>query len=206
MKARTLAAIAAAALGAGCADNNTSLEWFAICAPPPECTFGTSCDTEALGPFYYDPSSGWGFDLFIEMHNQRPNNADPTVPRLNTNDAFLRTITVSFTGPIPIPGQTAYVAKTIEAESSGIAHVPVATTAATIAALGAAMDQDVVAHVVATGIWGDDSTFQTGTFDVPIRVCSGCTDVACSDGSTPVAYCPHPGQWPAAPVCTTTAP
>jgi hypothetical protein len=206
MKLGTFAALGLA-LAAGCADNNTSVQWYALCYPPADvaCPFAETCDTEFVGRVAINPTAtSSALVLFAEMHNQRPNNADPTIGRLNTNDAYVRELVVTYSAPIALPGHTTAIQATIPAAGSKIVPV-VLTTAFTTLGDGTT----AVAHVVARGKYADESTFETAAFDVPVLKCATCIPAqTCPSGSTAAGYCPSTGanQVPAALVCESTTP
>lgn len=200
MRLRTFAAAALAALAACTADNNTSVQWYGICYPPDDaaCGFTGKCDKYFLGRAAIDTSVASEVVLFVEMHNQRPDNSDPSVGRLNTNDAYVENLDVTFTGPIALPGGTVPIGP-ITIPASGSQVVPVIlSTAFTSLADGAI----ATAHVVAKGKYADESTFTTAVIDIPVQKCTACISYTCpSTGQTVVGYCPGPGQIPAGVVC-----
>ena len=80
MTRRALAFALAAALGAtGCADNMTSVQIAAICAPPDDaaiCTFASTCDAQFIGITAIDTVQTNTLWLIVQVNNQTTNNAE----------------------------------------------------------------------------------------------------------------------------------
>src|SRR5574340_421941 len=97
---RTTAAVCcltlAAAGLAGCAPNRSTVELQGICYPSADCTFSGGCDKYWGG---YAGINGAGtIVVFVEGANHLPNNRNVLAGRLNTNDAHITEVVVSYTG------------------------------------------------------------------------------------------------------------
>lgn len=191
IRARVLAALAMAS--GGCiVDNHASIEFFAVCSPPaPDtsngaCLYPASCETVALGTFTADVSFVTEAVAPIELRNQLPNNADLSIGRVNTNDAFIQRWLVGLGGlEFVVNANT-----TVPAAGSTVALVPLLPAAAV--SLLAGSGGQVVASVRAAGRYADDRTFETGPYEVPVDFCTGCyVPPICT---TAVIACPQEGQ------------
>jgi hypothetical protein len=212
MKTSAAAFALVLALGlSGCADNHASVELFGICAPPDnaeECGMGGTCDAflaSARPWVFLKNSSGSpnGLELFVEVHNQMPENADATAGRVNTNDAIITgyELDVSTLGyavedyfypanfPVAAEGTFTPVIKFIPEEigilmSSGIAAVAGADPGPFTAIVGARL----VGHLL------DGEEFTTGTFTIAVDVWNANhPGYACAAGQL-VAVCPNEAQ------------
>jgi hypothetical protein len=195
---------------AGCrVDNNGSVYLAAICAPADEtCSFRAACDAQFIGMNAVDVATTNIHWLMVEVHNQLPDNAAEDTNRTNTNDAFVQEYEVEYEG-VALP--------TARGPVPGSAHVPANGTAVisvlpidevTGNALGtivgvAGATLDIVAKVRLKGVYGDTTKFETGLFEVPIRVCRGCIGAIACTAPEVAAYCPQAGQVPSAAACVT---
>ncbi len=206
----SLCALAVLALAA-CAKNNASIEIAAVCAPPDDaqkCSFSSTCDAETIGRIRLDVAVTNYLWLFIQVNNQTPNNAKSDTGRVNTNDAWVHEYTVTFDG-ISLPDAQATILGSAYVPAAGSAVISVTpitealgnTLAGQIPAGGA---RDVVGHLRLRGVYGDTTEFETGDFDIPIRLCSGCIGPgpgACATAGQFPFVCPHWGQTPASVKC-----
>lgn len=191
MKTR-LSVLALASLALACADNNASLEMSGICVPPDSCSFEAKCDAYVMDPTVLDIATAPSGVLFlpIEVKNQLADNADISVGRVNTNDAFVQEFEVDWKDAA-LPPEIGRIQQTVPASGSTVVGVWIAPPTAA---------SRYVANVRLRGIYADQSHFETAQFAVPVTVCSGClaAQTACT------APCPQAGQWPFA--CAGTAP
>lgn len=182
MKARSLAVAVLALVASACADNNASLKWGAICSPPDDCSFGESCDAQYIGPVEFDSSSTEPYlILFVDVANQRPPTDTEDQGQLDTATAYVRELLIEddFTGAeVVVP--VAY-----QVPTSGTSVVTLL-----IPAPAAAAGTIETYRIRMRGVWGDETSFETAAFVVPVSVCTGagCLYVpTCALGGCPVA-------------------
>src|SRR5512138_293481 len=102
MKTRLVVLVPLVALLACRADNNASVLMAGVCAPPDTCTFGSTCDQVTLDSIRMDLAAAPSLWLFVEMHNQMPNNSNTGINKTNTNDAFVQEYEIEYVGaPLP---------------------------------------------------------------------------------------------------------
>jgi hypothetical protein len=214
MKTRALFLVPLLALLA-CAKTNAPIEVVAICLPPDDaeaCEFADTCDAQSIGLSAMDTSVTDVLWLIIEVHNQTLNNANGDIGRVNTQDAFVHEARVTFDGAavsesrFPILGSAH-----VPADGSAVISVlgiDEAVGAEFISLLPAFGDKvDVVGHMRLRGVYADTTTFETGDFDVPIRVCNGCIgaflSVPCPTLGDFRSICPrNDGQMPLSTSCS----
>ena len=195
---------------AGCADNNASVRVSAICAPPDDakaCTFAATCGAQYIGQNVLDvaPATPY-YELQVQVDNQTAKNDNSGAFRTNTADAFVQETEVEYLG-VPLPTQRGPVLGSATVPAGGtavISVVPIDTTnGATLkAAVGAGGYVDLVAKMRLRGVFADTTAFETGVYEVPIRVCNGCTTVPPCTTAGEVSYpCPKAGQTPASYTC-----
>lgn len=200
-----LGLVAAAGALVSCRGNRASVQIQQVCFPSDDCKFGSTCDIQFIGYPAVDADAGTGeLWLFLQIENQLPDNADPTLGRLNTNDAHLDEVAVEYEGA-PLPKDT-YPLPNQRVPASGTAVVsvePIRGSAAKAAILTAysptAQPRDMIAKVKLRGYFDDGSRFETGEFPVTIRVCTGCLP---TNPCGAQAACPIAGMEPVA--CGTT--
>jgi len=184
MKTR-LALLGVVSLALACTvGNNASVEVYGICVPPDKCTFGGKCDTYAMDPPILDLTTSptrvlW---LPIEVRDQLANNADPSVGRVNTNDAFVQEFEVDWKDAA-LPPQIGRIQQTVPTDGSSVISIWLTPPAAV---------GRYVADVRMRGIYANQSHFETATFEVPVVVCAGCLAAQ----ATCTKPCPDVGQWP----------
>jgi hypothetical protein len=213
---------------AGCkADNHASIELFALCGMPEDaesCATSGECDTFFAGrPFVFTFAEsafvpGLIFqnqlDLFLQVNNQLPNNADPTAGRVNTNDAIFESYELSFDVrdtfdaagvffPVSVADVSYPAVSTIPANSSFTPFVPLIPRAQ-LAAIGAQMfaggDDDSTATVIVKlrvkGHLEDGSEFETGEHEYAVDVfdATAARPRCPTPGDEVTAVCPHEGQ------------
>ncbi len=203
---------ALALVASGCTvSNRATVEMFALCGPPEDASkcgmTGGTCDTYLASArpevWLTVGSSANGFQMFTEVHNQAPNNADPSSGRVNTNDAIVTGYELDFASalynrssyPFPanfgvpangsfvpviqyIPEEVAMDMRTVFGSEGATAPIPMTVTVR------------LKGHLL------DGTTFTTGDFPITINVwntafpgyaCPNLTDVI-------TAVCPNAGQ------------
>jgi hypothetical protein len=203
---------------AACAPkNNIAIEIFETCYPPtPDTTTGAclwpaACTAEALGGYFIDIGGTDNLFLGVQVNNNLADNSDPNTGKLNTNDAFVDTFTVTYdgvdipaiTGPVqiqntvPTSGNTVVGVNLLQLDTAGVAAI-----VAALAAKGTTTVH-VVAHMKLHGVFQDQSKFDTGERVYGVDICDGCmTAFTCVAPKLP-AVCPHDFQGPAVGVCIT---
>lgn len=207
MKTRPLI-LALLALGpAGCADNMTSIEINAICAPPDDaasCTFSATCDAQFIGIASVDVGLTDTLWLIVQMNNQTTNNADPGSFRTNSHDAYVEEVSTEYEAPFPIGDTRQRVGPyVVPANGSSVVSMFPVTSAAAAQIRGAVgpVPVGIVAKVKASGHYQDQSAFETAAYEVAVEVCNGCFDPNPCTTGVPVAVCPNFGQSPASVKC-----
>lgn len=164
-------------LAGGCIDDKAPIEMFSICAPPAgdSCEFTAECDAQYIGQNYLDIALAQSLWMFLEVHNQLLQNDDPGTGRVNTNDAFVQDVLVSFRG-LDLPSTRHKLQSTVPANGTAVISVFPMTeeTVAALGLLGIVGTVDVVAKVRLRGILGDGTTWETAPYEIPVRVCVGC--------------------------------
>jgi hypothetical protein len=146
--------------GGGCIDNKATIEMFSICLPAAgdACKFAAKCDAQYIGQNYLDISLAQHLWLFVEVHNQLLPNDDPGTGRVNTNDAFIQDVLVSFRG-LTLPSTRNKLQTVVPANGTAVISI-FPMTEETVAALGLLL--------------GDGTTWETASYEIPVRVCDGC--------------------------------
>lgn len=199
---RRLLPVALALAALSCGNRASTVQFAAICAPTKDCTFAAKCGLQSIGENRLDldslPAADRDFFLVVEVHNQAQSNADAGAGRINTLDAFLREIEITYEGG-GLAGTTTKLQQSVPANGTAVLGIqvvdgPGVTTLE--ANVGAGAEAIVVARVKGKGVFGDGSSFETSDFKIPFRVCHGCvtntSDVKCG----PAGACPHLGQEP----------
>src|SRR6266496_3523076 len=86
---------------AACADNNASVRLAQICLPPDDpktCSFASTCDAEFIGQNTLDVDLTKYVWMAVQADNQRPDNKNLDVSRLNTSTAWGQEIEVEYMG------------------------------------------------------------------------------------------------------------
>lgn len=204
------------ALGAGCAvDNMASIEIWGLCGFPKEaatCTTSGECETviasrpfaftsalalDGTGPYVY------GFDLFVQVNNQLPNNADPVRFRTNTNDFTIEEYRLTFTSSpaLPLPPYAFRATHIVPASGSVTPLIPLippeimvlidAANPTYLYGPGALVEVTVEIF----GHLQDGTEILTAPFVVPIDVIDATAGApTCGGTGSAVAVCPHNGQ------------
>ena len=203
MKTRLLLAALVAAHLAACVDDRPVVQPKHVCSPPDDataCAFEDSCGAVYLGEYVFDVAQAPRLTLFVEVENQLLPNGDPDTGRVNTHDAYVQRVSVSYRGALPLPDSGHRLQRLIPAGGTGVVTLfPITeATAAEIATLAGAgglaagASAQIVAEVRLGGQYGDLTDFETAIWELPIRVCNGCTSTfGCSDPSEPfLVTCP----------------
>jgi hypothetical protein len=211
MKTRALFLVPLLALLGCAAKTNAPIEVVALCAPPDDpkvCSFADECDAQYIGWSAIDLDETNFLWAIIQVNNQAANNGNTDIGRVNTADAWVQEARVEFSGAnvsesrYPILG-TAYVPADGSSVISvlAISEAVAAEFAALVPPLGTI---DVVGTLRLRGVYADTTEFETGDFEIPIRVCRGCVGalVGCPEAGDVVFTCPpNPGQLPARTAC-----
>jgi hypothetical protein len=219
MKIRNLAAIVAAAGLSACAAEFNGVSIYAMCAPPtPDadgaCLYPATCDAVFAGTPVLDVATAQlDFRMPVEIQNVLENNASTADGRINTNDAFIQSFEMTYTGA-SVASWTVPAAVTVPAAGSAGALLRLIPTQYFTALLppGAA-SATVLVNVRAHGVFTSQNGFTSAWFQVPVAVCSGClSGDPCAAGTVFTASCPSaapgatsPGQT-AASLCTAVTP
>ena len=209
MTRRALAFALAAALGAtGCADNMTSVQIAAICAPPDDaaiCTFASTCDAQFIGITAIDTVQTNTLWLIVQVNNQTTNNADSNTSRTNSHDAYVEEVDVEYEAPFAIPDARQRIGPFVvpAAGSAVISMFPIPPAAGDIidAQLVGSTAVGIVAKTKLKGHYQDQTPFETAALEVAVDVCEGCFDPNPCTTGLPVAFCPNFGQSPASVEC-----
>jgi hypothetical protein len=204
VKLRSIAAAALTLAATACVDNNASLQWVAICAPPDDatdCVFAETCDAQYIGEVALDTSVSNFLWLFVEYANNRFRTDDPDQGQLNTADAYIQGYDVEFEGiGLSVPASAHDVPSYwVPAEGTAVVSVFVPVTAT--APAGGVY---VTALIRTRGVYGDGASFETAAIEVPIFMCAGCLGIPTCPPATPtlVATCPPTfGQLPLSGAC-----
>jgi hypothetical protein len=189
-------------LGAACSAKPPTVAFNQVCAPPDatNCTFSATCDAQYIGPPTVDLGVTNLLWLTVEVHNQASDNTDEVIGRVNTQDAFLQEIDVSYSGgSLAIGDASTRVQQTVPANGTAVISIyPIPTSAGLgPGSLGAGTSTTVIAKVKGKGIFGDGSSFETPDWEVPVTLCNGCLGaIACAAGQTLSLCPPNNGQAP----------
>jgi hypothetical protein len=192
---------------------------YAICAPPnPDTTSGSclypaTCDAAFAGTPVLDVTTAQlDFRLPVQINNSLPNNSNAGNGQINTNDAFIQSFELNFTGP-SLPPWTVSQVLTVPADGSSGALLRLIPTAyfPSLVPPGAGR-LSIVVNVRGRGILTSQAPFTTAWFQVPVEVCAGClAGTICPPGSL-LATCPSSANGQTSPgqsatfACITVAP
>ncbi len=196
---------------AGCMrPNSASIEMHEICFPPDAgaCSFASTCSSGTMTEQFVDLSLiGTNRpQIPIEALNQLVNNADSS-GHVNTNDAFVQQAEISYEfGGLAVGSVTTDLQQTVPAGGTTVLGVYFMSDQS-LADFQAGVPTGSVGGTMSIklkGILGDRSSFETGSYRVPLTVCRGClaTSYTCPS-TTPVLdkVCIQYGQWPATWTC-----
>jgi hypothetical protein len=210
MKIRNLAA-AAIALGlSACAAQSSAVSIYAICAPPaPDttsggCLYPATCDaTLASTPKLDATTAALDFRLPVQINNLLTDNANQAEGRVNSNDAFIQSLEITYSGGNYVEPWNPSVAITVPTAGSAGTLLPLIRVQdfPALAPSSPAGTAHIIVNVRAHGILSSQDSFTTAWFAIPVDVCIGCLSggIACTSPSYP-AYCPSsatfgpPGQ------------
>jgi len=210
MKIRHLAA-AALALGlSACAAQSSAVSIYAICAPPaPDtatggCLYPATCDASlANTPLLDARTATLDFRLPVQLNNLLTDNANPAEGRVNSNDAFVQSLEITYSGGSVAPWNPLIAVTVPTAGSAGtlFSLIRVQDFPAFMPSSPAATNH-ISISVRAHGILASQDSFTTAWFQIPVDVCDGClasVGLTCTAPAFP-AYCPSsatfgpPGQ------------
>ena len=141
----------------------------------------------------------------VQVRNQSADvsDNDTAAGRVNAHDAYLQQIDVTYTGGIS-PTSTRLQQWIPVNGSAVVAVYPIPRGAVGVPAPAAGTSVTVIARVKGKGIFGDGTAFDTPDYELPIRICNGCTGgiPVCTAPAVPIA-CPNFYQAPAAYACST---
>jgi hypothetical protein len=199
----TSALLAGIALGACTpANETTGVALSAICSVTDDCKFAAKCDTQYIGAVVFDRSVAKQLWLPVQVNNALPNNADPSIGRLNTNDAHITSLEMTYER-FALASASIAVSYTIPAGGQATVGIYVVPPQADLLTAPGAQVQSI-ARVVAKGYFEDGGSFETGEFLVPFTFCDACITYRCAAGEVAVASCPPGslGTLPASYACT----
>jgi hypothetical protein len=181
MTTRTLAAALLAAALSGCAADFAPVAIYEICAPPePDattgvCVYPATCEASLAGSPRLDVQTALvDFRLPVQLNNSLVNNASTADGRINTNDAFIESFEMTYTGASVNP-VTIDVAITVPAAGSAGALLPLIPQAY-FAALTPppSTTTSILVNVRGHGKLTSQDSFTTAWFQVPVTICAGC--------------------------------
>jgi hypothetical protein len=213
MKTRLALLLALLAAAACTAQNNASVKVAAICAPPDDptaCVFSSTCTGQYIGLNAVDIAVTNKLWTLIQVDNQAPDNENLATGRLNTNDAYVQEAHVEYTGA-PLPTSTAPIlgsAVVPAAGSSVISVLPIPESVGTYLqgiGIAAGGQLDIVAKLRLRGVYADTTKFETGVFEIPLRICNGCVGALTCTLPAFAITCPprSAGQLPLSSACFT---
>lgn len=212
-----LALAALAAVAQGCAPVNTaSIEPYALCSMPDDCTFSETCDAQYIGIPTLDVAGQTEMWLAFELHNRLANNEDEGTGQANTHDAHFESYTVDYSGAsglLPpstgeLPSFASSVQQVIPASGTAVVGafvVPQALVNELAASTEIPTGPDYVTVQLKVKFKGryDDGTKWWAPMALPLRLCRNCVGFVCTDPTqVPLTACPSLFQFPAgAPTC-----
>jgi len=208
MKIRHLAA-AALALGlSACAAQSSAVSIYALCVPPAPtsggCLYPATCDATLAGTPKLDArTASLDFRLPVQLNNLLTDNSNAANGRVNTNDAFVQSLEITYSGGNYVTPWNPLVAVTVPTAGSAGTLFPLIRVQDFPALMPSspAGTAHVVVNVRAHGILASQDSFTTAWFPIPVEVCDGCLSagLTCVSPAIPV-YCPSsadfgpPGQ------------
>jgi hypothetical protein len=210
MKIRTLSA-AALALGlSACAAQSSAVSIYALCVPPaPDATTGgclytATCSATLAGTPELDGRTAKDtFRLPVQINNLLTDNSSKPDGRVNTNDAFIQSLEITYSGGNYVAPWNPLVAITVPTAGSAGTLLPLIRVQDFPALMPStpAGTAHIVVNVRAHGVLASQDAFTTAWFAIPVDVCDNCLSVGitCTAPAVP-AYCPSsatngpPGQ------------
>ncbi len=212
MNTRALLALGLALAASACTSATPPLAVAGICGPPDDpvaCVppAGTCASFQNGHLFAYATvttatgSYGNFLTAAAEIDNRAADNSDPSVGRVNTNDATITSAKVSYSG-LAVPAvESLGLFTPVRANGTATLFLPIisSTTMAAISAqmtTGALASVELVARVTLVGHLGDGTGFEVEPYDVPVIVYNAAFDAttACADPTQVRFYCYYPGQ------------
>jgi len=178
-------------LVAACTVQAPSVSFSTICAPPvaSDCSFSSTCDAQYIGTILLDASRANRLFLAVEATNQAPKNDDSTSGRVNTTNAFLQEIRVSYGGPVALATNSYRISQLVPSNGTAVVAFPVMDLAAGTLPAGV-VEAVAIAKVTGKGVFGDGTSFETPELEIPVVLCDDCIGNACPGAATPLAACP----------------
>ena len=198
MKIRTLAATILALGLSACSAEFAPVSIYSICAPPqPDtttgaCLYPATCEAGFAGTPVLDVTTALvDFQLPFQINNALTNNASTTDGRINTNDAFIQTLEMTYSGGTLEPWSVSQAITVPTSGSSGALLRLIPFQYFPLMVPPGSSTTSLVVSVRARGILASQDSFTTAWFQVPVTVCAGCLDFnVCGTGSVLVAFCP----------------
>lgn len=198
MKTRTLAATVLALGLSACSAEFAPVAIYSICAPPDpdgttgSCLYPATCEAGFAGTPVLDVTTAQvDFQLPFQINNALTSNASATDSRINTNDAFIQSLELTYSGATLAPWTVSQAITVPTAGTSGalLRLIPVQYFPS-LAPPGSATTS-IIVSVRAHGLLASQDAFTTAWFQVPVTICAGCLDFnVCGPGSTLFASCP----------------
>jgi len=209
MRTPLLFAPLALAAVVGCAPQHSSVEIFAICAPPVDaklCAGAATCaKVLANSRLYFYTSLNTTAGVLtnslvasIQFNNQNPRNGDTSAGRTNTNDAVIEKYRLSYPGS-GLPDTDYAATATIPAggaQSPLVVLIPPERADDLAAATVDGTERLVLVDLQAEGRYMDGTRFETGVFRIPVDVIDApfAGGPACTTAGEVRFYCPNAGQ------------
>jgi hypothetical protein len=209
MKIRHLATAALAVGLSACAAQSSAVSIYSICAPPaPDtatgaCLYPATCDATLASTALLDARTATlDFRLPLQLNNLLTDNSSAADGRVNTNDAFVQSLEITYSGGSVSPWNP-LVAVTVPTAGSASALFPLIRVQdfPSFMPSSPAGTSHIAVNVRAHGILASQDSFTTAWFAIPVDVCDGCLSagITCTAPAFP-AYCPSsatfgpPGQ------------
>jgi len=203
-RALALAAVLAGSSLGACTSSNESVSvaFSAICALTENCAFSAECEAQYIGDYVFDRTIATQYWLPIQVNNQLLDNSDESIGRVNTNDAHITSLEITYQG-FSLASSTMPVSYRVPA--AGSTTVGVYVVPPQVIVPGALARTQAVAHVVAKGYFEHGGSFETGAFPVPFGYCGGCLTNAftCTPPAVLQVDCGTRGALPAVATCAT---
>ena len=200
-------ALATAALLGGCVKPSATVEIYQACAPPAPtasgCVYPTgTCSLSPLDTYTIDVDVADRLFLAVEVHNQLTDNSSVDTGTGNTHNAYVNHYSVGFSASLP--GTSGDIENAVPSAGSSVIGVELINgdtwTALYNQLHGTTNTVRMTADLKLSGVYGDQSHFETAPRKFGIEVCAGCfTPGTCTSGT--ITYCPGPGIWPASAAC-----
>jgi hypothetical protein len=196
----------AVAVASGCSvDHRGAVALTRLCFPPTpgadgSCTLAATCDQVlASGRLFVDLATSGGTLLYpIQIDNQRLATSDSETGRVDTAQAFVERFEMRYEMQgLSFPNAFANQAVSVPTGGSTVAMVRLIPPGAFVPTSGAvpAGPTSAIIHVKAHGTYGDNQSFETAEYSVPVDVSVGVVGgFGCPAGQSLAAVCPQDGQ------------